>query len=265
MPQLTLSSVKLNYQLEGPARAPVVMLCNSLSSNLAMWDLQVPALIDAGFRVLRYDTRGHGASSVATSPTTIAALAGDALGLLDALELDRVHFCGLSLGGMTGQWLGTHYASRLWSLSLCATAAYMGPPELWNQRIEAVAQGGMAAVAEATINRWFTPASRQRLPAEVARIRDGILNTPVAGYSACCAAIRDMDQRETIGAITLPTLVLVGADDPSTPVAAAELIHARIGTSQLHVIPASQHLFNVEEATQFNAALLGFLRSVAGS
>ena len=133
------------------------------------------------------------------------------------------------------------------------------------QVIEAVAQGGMAAVAEATINRWFTPASRQRLPAEVARIRDGILNTPVAGYSACCAAIRDMDQRETIGAITLPTLVLVGADDPSTPVAAAELIHARIGTSQLHVIPASQHLFNVEEATQFNAALLGFLRSVAGS
>ncbi len=265
MAQLTLSCVNLNYQLDGPARAPVVMLCNSLSSNLAMWDPQVPALIDAGFRVLRYDTRGHGASSIATSPTTIGALAGDALGLLDALGLERVHFCGLSLGGMTGQWLGTHYASRLWSLSLCATAAHMGPPELWNQRIEAVAQGGMAAVADATINRWFAAVSQQRIATDVARIRDGILSTPVAGYNACCAAIRDMDQRESIGAISLPTLVLVGADDPSTPVAAAELIHARIRTSRLYVIPASQHLFNVEEPVQFNAALLDFLRDVVGS
>lgn len=263
MPQLTLPTVMLNYQLEGDPAASPVMLCNSLSSTLSMWDAQVPALVAAGYRVLRYDARGHGASSVASGPTTIADLAADALALLDHLSLSRVHFCGLSLGGMTGQWLGTHHASRLRSLSLCATAAYMGPAALWDQRIAAVASGGMAAVADATIDRWFTPASQQRLPTEVARIRDAILHTPVAGYSACCAAIRDMDQRDTIAAIDLPTLVLVGADDPSTPVAAAELIHERIRGSRLHVIPDSQHFFNVEEPAQFNAALLGFLRGVA--
>jgi len=265
MPFARLADVTLNYRLDGPAAGPVVMLCNSLSSNLSMWEPQVPALVDAGFRVLRYDTRGHGSSSVANGPTTIAVLAADALGLLDHLGIDSVHFCGLSLGGMTGQWLGTHHAARLRSLALCATAAFMGPPALWNERIEAVAQGGMAAIADATIGRWFSAANRQRLAADVARIRDGILNTPIAGYRACCMAIRDMDQRESIGAISLPTLVLVGADDPSTPVAAAEFIHQRIAGSKLTVIPASQHLFNIEEPAQFNAALLGFLRGVTAA
>ncbi len=263
MAQLTLPHVSLNYRLDGAGEAPVVMLCNSLSSNLSMWDHQVPALCDAGFRVLRYDARGHGASSVASGSTTLADLAADALALLDHLELARVHFCGLSLGGMTGQWLGTHHAPRLRSLALCATAAYMGPAELWDQRINAVAQGGMAAVADATIARWFTPAAQRRIPDDVARVRDGILNTPVAGYSACCAAIRDMDQRESIRAIALPTAVLVGADDPSTPVSAAELIHERIVGSSLTVIPDTQHFFNVEAPASFNAALLGFLRGVA--
>jgi len=240
------------------------MLCNSLSSNLAMWDCQVPALCAAGFRVLRYDARGHGASSVATGPTTLADLAADALALLDHLELERVHFCGLSLGGMTGQWLGTQHAARLHSLTLCATAAYMGPPDLWAQRIDAVTRGGMAAVVDATIARWFTPAAQRQIPDAIARIRDGILTTPVAGYVACCAAIRDMDQRESIRTITLPTAVLVGADDPSTPVSAAELLHERIVGSQLTVIPATQHLFNVEAPDAFNAALLGFLRQHPG-
>lgn len=262
MPALALPAVTLHYQLDGPAGAPLVMLCNSLSSNLSMWDAQVPALCAAGYRVLRYDARGHGASSVATGPTAIADLAQDALALLDHLELSRVHFCGLSLGGMTGQWLGTHHAARLHSLTLCATAAYMGPAALWNDRIAAATAGGMAAVAEATIQRWFTPCSRQRLAAEVARVHAAILATPVAGYCACCAAIRDMDQRESIRAITVPTAVLVGAEDPSTPVAAARLIHERIAGSSLTVIPATQHFFNVEDPPAFNAALLGFLDGI---
>lgn len=263
MPQLSLPHVSLHYRLEGPSAAPVVMLCNSLSSNLAMWDHQVPALCEAGFRVLRYDARGHGASSVAQGATTIADLAADAIALLDHLELLRVHFCGLSLGGMTGQWLGTQHAARLHTLALCATAAYMGPVELWDQRIDAVSQAGMAAVADATIARWFTPAAQRRIPDEIARIRDGILATPVAGYVACCRAIRDMDQRESIRAIAVPTAVLVGADDPSTPVSAAELLHERISGSRLGVIPDTQHFFNVEAPAAFNAALLGFLRDVA--
>lgn len=264
MPRLTLPHVTLNYLLDGPAAGPLVMLCNSLSSNLSMWDAQVPALHAAGWRVLRYDARGHGDSTVAQGATAIADLAGDALALLDHLAVERVHFCGLSLGGMTGQWLGTHHASRLHSLALCATAAYMGPADLWNQRIAAVAEGGMAAVADATIARWFTANSQQRMPAAVARVREGILCTSVTGYSACCAAIRDMDQRESIAAITLPTAVLVGANDPSTPVSAAELIHQRIKGSSLTVIPDTQHFFNVEDPASFNAALLGFLRRVAG-
>ena len=263
MPHLTRPQVSLHYRVDGPAQAPVVMLCNSLSSNLSMWDAQVPALCDAGYRVVRYDARGHGASTVATGATSIADLADDALALLDHLELPRVHFCGLSLGGMTGQWLATHHASRLDSLALCATAAYMGPAELWDQRIAAVAAGGMAAVVDATIARWFTAASQRRIPDEVARIRDGILATPVAGYSACCAAIRDMDQRESIRAIRVPTAVLVGADDPSTPGSAATLLHERIAGSTLTVIPETQHFFNVENPAAFNAALLGFLRRVS--
>ncbi len=262
MPQLMLPHVTLHYRWDGPSDASVVMLCNSLSSTLAMWDAQVPALTAAGFRVLRYDARGHGASSVATGATTIADLAADALALLDRLEVPRVHFCGLSLGGMTGQWLGTQHGSRLRSLTLCATAAYMGPVELWDERIATVQRDGLAAVADATLARWFTPAAHRRIPEEVERIRRGILSTPVAGYVACCEAIRDMDQRESIRTIAVQTAVLVGADDPSTPVSAARLLHERIASSELTVIPATQHLFNVEDPASFNAALLDFLRRV---
>lgn len=259
MARIAADGVELNYRLEGAADAPVVMLSNSLASNLSMWDAQVPALLAAGYRVLRYDTRGHGDSAVPDVPCTVERLAADALALLDALALDRVHFCGLSLGGMTGQMLATLHGNRLRSLVLCATAAYMGPPALWAARIQAVAEGGMAAVADATIARWFTPRSQRQMPDEIARIRDGILSTPVAGYCRCAEAIQQMDQRETIRAITVPTRVMVGALDPGTTVDAARLMHARIGGAELVVIPESQHFFNVEMASQFNAALLGFL------
>lgn len=259
MPRIAANGTELNYAVEGAPGAPVVMLSNSLASNLSMWNVQVPALLGAGYRVLRYDTRGHGESAVPDVPCTLDTLASDALALIDALDLDRVHFCGLSLGGMTGQKFATLFGPRLNSLVLCATAAYMGPPALWAGRIQAVTAGGMAAVADATIARWFTPRSQRQLPEEVARIRDGILATPVAGYRRCAEAIRDMDQRETIRAITAPTLVMVGALDPGTTVEAARLMHARITGAELIVIPESQHFFNVEMPRQFNAGLLGFL------
>lgn len=259
MSQLDVNGTTLYYQLEGSSAAPVVMLSNSLASNLSMWAPQIPALLAAGYRVLRYDTRGHGASAVPPGPYTLQTLADDALGLLDALELDRVHFCGLSLGGMTGQKLATHHGHRLRSLSLCATAAWMGPPELWEGRIRQVLHHGMASVVEATLQRWFTPRGLATLGDALTPIREGILTTPPAGYAACGAAIRDMDQRESIAAIQVPTLVIAGAQDPGTTVEHARLLHGRIAGAELIILPESRHLLNLELPRQFNTALLEFL------
>lgn len=261
MPTIARPGFALNYQLEGAEGAPTVMLSNSLASALGMWSAQVPALLAAGFRVLRYDTRGHGQSGAPPAPWSIADLAGDALALLDALEIAKVHFCGLSLGGMTGQWLGTHHGDRLHSLTLCATTAFAGPPEVWRDRIAMVEAGGMSAVCEATINRWFTAAGQQAAAAAIDPVRAQILATPVAGYTGCGGAIAVMDQRESITAIRTPTLVMVGADDPSTPVAASEFLQRQIPGAQLVVIPDSMHLFNVERPAEFNHALLAFLSS----
>ncbi len=256
---VTVNGTTLHYRLEGDPSHPLVLLSNSLASNLTMWVRQVPALLAAGFRVLRYDTRGHGRSAVPPGPYTLPQLATDVLGLLDALGLEKVHFCGLSLGGMTGQMFATHYGNRLRSLSLCATAAYMGPPELWAGRIKAVEQGGMAVVAEPTISRWFTARCQRTESAAIAEMRAAILATVPAGYAACAGAIRDMDQRETISAIRVPTLVMVGALDPGTTVDAAKLMYERIPGAELLIIPESQHLFNVEMPAQFNTGLLAFL------
>ena len=259
MNSLSVNGAQLHYQFDGDASAPVVLLSNSLASNLSMWASQVPALLAAGWRVLRYDTRGHGQSSVPPGPYSVEGLAADVLGLMDALKLTKVHFCGLSMGGMTGQMLATHHSARLHSLVLCATAAYMGPPELWAGRIKLVAEGGMAAAADGTISRWFTKRGQRQMPEQVAAVKAGILATPAAGFIACAGAIRDMDQRETIGAIRAPTLVMVGALDPGTTVEAARLMHTRIAGAELLIIPESQHFFNVEMAQQFNTGLLGFL------
>ncbi|MSR14743.1 MAG: 3-oxoadipate enol-lactonase [Gammaproteobacteria bacterium] len=259
MPHFESNGATIHYRIEGDTGAPLVLLSNSLASNLSMWDLQVPALLAAGFRVLRYDTRGHGASSVPTGPYTVETLAADACGLLDHLGEARAHFCGLSLGGMTGQKFATLYPERLFSLVLCATAAYMGPPDLWAGRIKTVEEGGMQAVVDTTLSRWFTEANQQRLKTEVASIRAGILATPTAGYVGCGAAVRDMDQRESIRAISAPTLVMVGALDPATTVDSARLLNERINGSEMVIIRDTQHLFNVEEPREFNAALVDFL------
>lgn len=260
MPALKLNDVTLNYRLEGAGDRRLVVLSNSLASNLTMWDAQVPALLAGGFRVLRYDTRGHGASSVPPAPYTLDTLAGDVKSLLDALDIQQAHFCGLSLGGMTGQKFATLYGERLSSLVLCATAAYMGTPEVWDTRIKLVSEKGMEAVVDATLARWFTAKNQQRLPHEVAQIRAGILATPPTGYCGCGGAIRDMDQREAIRGIRTPTLVMVGALDPATTVDAARVMHERIPGAELLIIPESQHLFNVEFPAQFNAGLVNFLQ-----
>ena len=266
MPIAEINGIQINYQWDqglGANRAsdPVVMLSNSLSSNLSMWDKQVPALIENGFRVLRYDSRGHGQSSVPDEPYTIEMLAADAIALLDELGLERVHFCGLSMGGMVGQYLASHYAERLISATLCATAAYLNAPGVWDERRKLVLDAGLGAVAEATLERWFSPAAADTIPAELDAVRAGILLTSPQGYANSCLAIRDMDQRQSIKSISLPVLVVAGENDPSTTVEAAREIADSIAGAKLEIIDGAQHLLNIEMADQFNNILIAFLRA----
>lgn len=259
MPGIDVNGIQLEVRMDGPEGGVPLLLSNSLASALAMWDPQIEPLTAAGYRVIRYDSRGHGGSAVTPGPYSIELLAQDALGLLDALSISTAHFCGLSKGGMVGQWLATHHGDRLRSAVLCDTSAYMGGGDVWQQRIDAVRGGGMAAVVDGTIERWFTPAGRERLAADVESVRQMVLATPPEGFCACAQAIMAMDQRESIRAVRVPTLVIVGEDDPGTPVSAARLIHENIAGSRLVILPEAAHFANVEQAAPFNAALLEFL------
>ena len=259
MPTANVNDTTLHYRFDGPENAPIILVSNSLASNLAMWDHQIDTLVGLGFRVLRYDSRGHGQSGVPLGPCSIEMLTTDAVGLLDALGIERASFMGCSKGGMVGQMAGTRYGDRFDKLVLCSTAAYMGGGDVWAARIEAVTSGGMAAVVDATIDRWFTGAGQERMPDDVGRVREMILATPPDGFIACAHAIAAMDQRESIRAIDRPTLVVVGEHDPGTPPSAAELIHDRIAGSKLVVLEDSAHLCNIEQAGRFNAALEAFL------
>ena len=260
MPFAEVNGTKLHYRFDGPEQGPVVMLSNALASDLTMWEFQVPALVEAGYRILRYDSRGHGHSSVSEGPYSIELLTADAAGLMDALDLNKVHFCGLSMGGMIGQMLGTQYGDRLISLTLSSTAAFMAPKEIWDERIETVRKSGMAVVVDATIDRWFTKAGQRHLASSVEKVRRVILNTPVKGFCSCCAAIRDMDQRETIRTISTPTMVMVGEHDSGTPVSAAEYIHQGISSSALTIIHDAAHFVHMEQSSMFNHALLNFIK-----
>ncbi len=263
MPLMTIDDAAIHYQWDGPGSGPVVMMAHSLASDLGMWDTQVTPLVASGYRVLRYDHRGHGRSAVTPGPYTIDRLTADAVGLMDGLKLDRVHFVGLSMGGMVGQRLGAAPGHRLNSLTLSSTSAHMPPPDLWQERIQVVAAQGLAAVADATIERWFTSSGQARLAQEVQGIRDAIVSTSPDGFCACCAAIRDMDLRDDLRSIRVPTLITVGEHDQGTPVAAARFIHERIAGSQLTILADAAHMLNIEQAEVFNRTLLGFLGALA--
>lgn len=248
---------RLAWRMEGPSDAPVLVLAHALGASSVMWQAQATALCDE-YRVLRYDSRGHGASDITPGPYSIARLGQDVLGLIDALGLEKVSFCGLSMGGFVGQWLGVNAPHRLHRLVLANTAAYMGPPEGWTARIETALQQGMAAVAEGALARWFTPGYQEAEPETVETIRQAVLANAPQGYAACAAAIAVMDQRESIRQITVPTLVIGGSADPATPLACAEELHAAISGSRLEVLHAA-HLSNIEQADRFNALLRAFL------
>jgi 3-oxoadipate enol-lactonase len=265
-PSIRTRTITTHYELCGDLAGPVVMLSHSLASGSSMWDWQLAAL-QSRFRVLRYDTRGHGGSEVPPAPYRLDELVEDAVALLDALDIRRVHFVGLSMGGMIGQGLALDHPQRLLSLCLCSTAALMpeaAQPAI-QERIDTALTEGMQALAESTLARWFTPGFLKSRPPAVERIRRQLLATPPAGYVGCIEAIRRLDYLDRLAHIRLPTLVMVGADDPGTPVSASLAIHESIPGSRLEVIGSAMHLANIEQTEIFNRTLLGFLDSVASA
>ena len=259
MPIFKSGEAITHYALEGQSELPVLVFSNSLGANYSMWDPQASEFRKK-FRVLRYDTRGHGQSSSTPGPYSIELLAKDVIALLDALGLDRVHFCGLSMGGMIGMWLGLNAPERLNKLVLCNTGAKIGTPESWGTRIEAVQRRGMSSVATAIIERWFTAPFRQKSPETMANILKMIEEANPQGYIACCAAVRDFDCREQLGKIRTPTLVISGTHDPATPPADGRFIAQQIPAARYVELNAA-HLSNIEAQGRFNQELAVFLNS----
>lgn len=261
MPSLPLADGELNYRIDGPDAAPVLVLSNSLGTNLGMWDAQMPVLTQF-FRVVRYDTRGHGASRVTEGPYSIAQLGADVLALLDALKIEKAAFCGLSMGGLIGQWLGINALERFTHLVLCNTAAKIGNAEGWNARIDTVTVGGQQAMRDlrdASIARWFTPEFAAAQPQAADRVVSMLAATSPAGYAANCAAVRDGDFREQLGAIQARTLIICGTEDAVTTPADGRFMRERIrGAEQVDFHAA--HLSNVEVGDAFSQALLDFLK-----
>ncbi len=259
MPSIPVEGGTLNYRIDGPAEAPPLLLSNSLGTTLAMWDRQIPVLT-RHFRVIRYDSRGHGQSSVTPGPYRIELLGRDALALLDELDLWKVRFMGLSMGGMVGQWLAIHAPERLERVALCNTAGkFPGPPDLWNQRIATVESQGMAPIVPGLVERWFTKPFRDADPAAVEPIKQQLLSCDPRGYVACVAAVRDVDLLGDLGGVRLPVLVVIGSADAATTPAQGQAIADAIPGARSVTLKAA-HLSNIEAKADFNAAVTAFLK-----
>ncbi len=249
--------IRLHYQLSGDASLPVLVFSNSLGANLSMWEPQFAALASR-FRILRYDARGHGQSPPTAGPSTLEEMSQDVLHLLDALAIERASFCGISMGGSVGQWLGIHAGARLERLILANTAAKIGVADIWNERIELVLREGLAPVIPGTLERWFTPAFHAAHPDVIRATAAMIAATSVPAYAACCAAIRDANFRPGLASIATPTLVIAGAFDPVTTPQDGRCLADTIPGAHYVQLQAA-HLSNIEADDSFNAALLDFL------
>ncbi|MDB5596029.1 MAG: 3-oxoadipate enol-lactonase [Hyphomicrobiales bacterium] len=257
MGQLKIGSESFNVEIEGPDDAPVLMLSNSLGTDLHMWEPQMAELTKR-FRVVRYDSRGHGQSVAGDGPYSIAMLGRDALAIMDALDLHQVNWLGLSMGGMVGQWLLAHAPNRISRAVLANTSSYMPDSRPWNTRILTVQNEGMDAVAQTVVDRWFTPEFQGRDPAAVERIATMLRHVPPQGYVAACAAVRDMDLRETIRIVSKPVLVIAGTRDPATPAPLnREIAESIPGAAYVELDTA--HLSNIERPEEFTAAVVKFL------
>jgi len=259
MPVIDANGCPINVVVEGPEGAPFLMLCNSLGTDHRMWDLQVKPFTKH-FRLVRYDRRGHGRSGVTPGPYSMAQLGRDALAIMDALGIKRTNWCGLSMGSMVGQWLGANAPERIERLILSNTHSYYADKTMWDDRIKFAREKGLAAAVEPTMERWFSKEFRERAPDAIDRMRKMFLATQVEGFLGCCAAIRNMDLRDTHARIAAPTLVIVGLKDPATPPAAGEEIKSRIKGAKLASIDAA-HISNVEQPQAYTDTILGFLKS----
>ncbi len=261
--KISVNDISMNYTFDGPADAPVVTMSHSLATDRGMWDPTVPALTSR-FRVLRYETRGHGQTAAPRGAYTLEQLADDARALLRALGIQRTHWVGLSMGGMIGQVLALKAPDVLLSLSLCDTSSRIpadAKPQ-WEDRIRTAEAKGMEPLVEPTLARWFTAPFRERRKDVVDRVATMIRTTPVAGYVGCCHAISALNLTDRLSAIKLPTIVIVGEDDPGTPVAASRLIAENIKGARLEIISSAAHLSNIEQPEAFNRALSSFLEKV---
>lgn len=258
MPFAQSDGCTIHYQVEGPADAPVLILSNSIGTNLHMWDDQAPEFARR-FRLVRYDRRGHGQSGVPKGPYTMDQLGHDALAVADAVGARTFNWCGLSMGGMVGQWLGANVPHRLERLVISNTHFYYEDKAPWNERIKLVSEKGLAALADTMMERWFTPTFRARAPEKVERIRAMFLATPAEGFIGCAQAVRDMDFRESNRRIVAPTLVIGADKDIATPPSWGEAIAKQIQGARFARIPEASHLANIEQNKIYTELVLGFL------
>ncbi|MBI1205485.1 MAG: 3-oxoadipate enol-lactonase [Rhodopseudomonas sp.] len=249
----------INVEVSGSDRAPALMLSNSLGTNLNMWDDQIAAWAEH-FRVIRYDRRGHGRSGAPAGPYSMERFGRDVLAVLDALKVESTHWCGLSMGGMVGQWLGANAPQRINKLVLSNTNAYYADKSGWDDRIRFLRDNGLEKLVDPNMERWFTAGFRARSPETIARMKAIFMTTDKGGYVACCQAIRDMDFRASNPSIKAPTLVIVGAQDPATPPAQGEAIAAQIPGARLVSLDAA-HIANMEQPRLYTETVLNFLQS----
>jgi 3-oxoadipate enol-lactonase len=252
--------VTLHHLLDGPEDAPVLVLPCSLGTTTALWEPQLASL-GRSHRLLRYDHRGHGGSPVPPGPYSMEDLGRDALELLDELGLERVSWCGLSLGGMVGMWVAGTAPERIDRLVLACTAARMAAPDVYRERAPLVRAEGIEPIADGVVARWFTEATARTRPELVARFRSQLVETPAEGYAACCEALADWDFVARLGAIEAPTLVVAGSEDEATPQAQTQELADRIPDASLATIPGAAHLANVERPDAFADAVLVHLEA----
>jgi 3-oxoadipate enol-lactonase len=260
---MKVNGIEINYVVEG--EGPVVTMAHALGTTLSLWDPQAEAL-RSRYRVLRFDTRGHGETGAPAGPYTLDMLADDVAGLLTALGIRETYYVGLSMGGMVGQVFALKYPAMVQGLVLCDTTSRYPAAALpaWEGRIRAVETGGMEAIVEAMLQRWFTPVFRLRRPEVMERVRRWLRATPVQGYIGCCQALPKINTTEQLKEVRCPALVIVGEDDPGTPVEMAREIHAALPSAELAVLRSASHLSNLEQADEFNRVLLGFLDKLTG-
>jgi 3-oxoadipate enol-lactonase len=257
VPFVETKDLRMHYKLDGRPDAPTLVLSNSLGTNLTLWDAQLPVFAK-NFRVLRYDSRGHGQTSTTQGEYSMEMLGRDVIQLLDALNLQHVNFCGLSIGGMTGMWLAVNAAHRLNNLILSNTAPKIGKLDMWTERIRAVREGGTKAVAKQVVARWFTPEFHAKHPDQIAKTLHMIETTSTDGYVGSCAAVRDFDFWERVAAIRAQTLVIAGTHDQSVPTSDAQKLTEKIPGARYIELPAA-HISNVEAATRFTNEVSAFL------